>query len=59
MGFDKTKKLDFTYETLNSELNREKELLERYENEYVKSVRKPVGFSKPVGLNQVSKQLFF
>jgi len=41
MGFDKTKiKLNFNIINLRKELEREKELLERYETEYLQSVKK-------------------
>jgi len=62
MGFDKTKKkLDFNNKNLTEELEREKKLLERYEDEYVKSAKKPHGSIKvnKQELDSMRRQLFF
>ena len=47
MGFDKTKiKLNFNDRNLRKELEREKELLERYETEYLPSVKKETKYAQ-------------
>ena len=59
MGFDKTKKkLDFNKKNLKKELEREENLLGRYEDEYVKSVKKPHGFATAENLDQIKRSLF-
>lgn len=59
MGFDKTKSdLVFNIQNLNNEFEKEKQLLKRYKNEYVKSVEKQRGFAKANDLYSIKKSLF-